>query len=62
MCWWIVCNVPSASSRREWAEKKLGNRHSALLFEKTRLWCMIVRNANGAITVEYNGRKMVLDE
>jgi urease accessory protein UreE len=53
--------VPSASSRREWAEAKLGNRHSALLFQKTRLWCKIGRNDNGSITVEYNGRKMVLE-
>jgi hypothetical protein len=62
MCWWIVCNVPSASRRREWAEAKLGNRHSALLFQKTRLWCRIGRNDNGSITVEYNGRKMLMDE
>jgi hypothetical protein len=63
VCWWIICNVPSAStSRREWADAKLGNRHSPLLFQTTRLWCTIGRNDNGSITVEYKGRKMVLDE
>jgi hypothetical protein len=43
-------------------EAKLGNRDLALLFQNTRLWCMIGRNDNGSIMVEHNRRKMVLDE
>jgi hypothetical protein len=43
-------------------EVKLGNNASAAVVHNTKLWCMMYRNENGSIWVEYKGRKMVMDE
>jgi hypothetical protein len=59
--WWIICNVPPARSRREWAEAKLGNNASAVVLHNTKMWCTMYRSVTGSIWVEYKGRKMALD-
>lgn len=63
LLWWIICTVPSVSSRRSWAKELLGEHMSALLLvvSYSKAWCsMLSQDTNGSFWIEYNGRKFVL--
>jgi hypothetical protein len=60
--WWIICTVPSVSSRRTWANELLGNHTSVVLVVAlySKPWCTLSRDSSGSFSVEYNGRECVL--
>jgi hypothetical protein len=60
--WWIICTVPSVSSRRTWANELLGDHTSVKLVVAlySKAWCTLLRNRTGSFCVEYNGRECVL--
>ena len=60
LLWWIICTMPSKGSIRSWANQLLGQNRKVVLLAKNQVWCMLLKDDIGSISVEYNGRSSVL--
>jgi hypothetical protein len=62
LLWWIICTIPTRNNILRWSDNWLQEKDSVVLVvaNYSADWCTLLRDENGSVCVEYNGRRRVL--